>query len=46
MDFVTSLPRSSRGNDSIWVIVDRITKCAHFLPTNMRFFREIGKSVH
>jgi len=34
MDFVTHLPRSMRGHDSIWVIVDRLTKCAHFLPIN------------
>ena len=31
MDFVTGLPRSPRGNDAIWVIVDRLTKSAHFL---------------
>ncbi|KAJ0614246.1 putative nucleotidyltransferase, Ribonuclease H [Helianthus annuus] len=29
--FVTGLPRSQRGNDTIWVIVDRLTKSAHFL---------------
>jgi len=34
MDFITHLPRSVRGHDSIWVIVDRLTKCAHFLPIN------------
>ena len=31
MDFVTGLPRSQRSNDTIWVIVDRLTKSAHFL---------------
>ncbi|GJZ14451.1 putative reverse transcriptase domain-containing protein [Tanacetum coccineum] len=32
MDFVTKLPRTSSGHDTIWVIVDRLTKSAHFLP--------------
>ncbi|GJZ14317.1 putative reverse transcriptase domain-containing protein [Tanacetum coccineum] len=32
MDFVTKLPRTSSGLDTIWVIVDRLTKSAHFLP--------------
>ncbi|GKC42336.1 putative reverse transcriptase domain-containing protein, partial [Tanacetum coccineum] len=32
MDFVTKLPRTSRGHDIIWVIMDRLTKSAHFLP--------------
>ncbi|KAI3746207.1 hypothetical protein L6452_08631 [Arctium lappa] len=31
MDFVTKLPKTLRGNDKIWVIVDRLTKSAHFL---------------
>uniref|UniRef100_A0A2N9GSB9 Integrase catalytic domain-containing protein n=2 Tax=Fagus sylvatica TaxID=28930 RepID=A0A2N9GSB9_FAGSY len=31
MDFVTGFPRTPSGNDSIWVIVDRLTKSAHFL---------------
>ncbi|GJV34456.1 putative reverse transcriptase domain-containing protein [Tanacetum coccineum] len=30
--FITKLPRSSQGFDTIWVIVDRLTKSAHFLP--------------
>ncbi|GKF27663.1 putative reverse transcriptase domain-containing protein, partial [Tanacetum coccineum] len=32
MDFVTKFPRISSGYDIIWVIVDRLTKSAHFLP--------------
>ncbi|GJU34188.1 putative reverse transcriptase domain-containing protein [Tanacetum coccineum] len=32
MDFVTKLPRTSSGHDTIWVIVYRLTKSAHFLP--------------
>ncbi|GKB26503.1 putative reverse transcriptase domain-containing protein [Tanacetum coccineum] len=31
MDFITKLPRTSSGYDTIWVIVDRLTKSAHFL---------------
>ncbi|GJZ75753.1 putative reverse transcriptase domain-containing protein [Tanacetum coccineum] len=32
MDFVIKLPRTSSGHDAIWVIIDRLTKSAHFLP--------------
>ncbi|KAD5802337.1 hypothetical protein E3N88_13697 [Mikania micrantha] len=32
MDFITKLPRTSHNHDSIWVIVDRLTKSAHFIP--------------
>ncbi|GKD55232.1 reverse transcriptase domain-containing protein [Tanacetum coccineum] len=32
MDFITKLPKSSQGFDTIWVIVDRLTKSAQFLP--------------
>nr|GEZ45402.1 putative reverse transcriptase domain-containing protein [Tanacetum cinerariifolium] len=32
MDFVTKLPRTSSGHDTIWVIIDRLTKSAYFLP--------------
>ncbi|GJY19241.1 putative reverse transcriptase domain-containing protein [Tanacetum coccineum] len=32
MDFVTKLPKTTSGQDMIWVIVDRLTKSAHFLP--------------
>lgn len=32
MDFVSGLPKTSASQDSIWVIVDRLTKSAHFIP--------------
>jgi hypothetical protein len=34
MDFIVGLPNSSRHHDSIWVIVDRLTKTAHFMPVH------------
>ncbi|GKB64892.1 putative reverse transcriptase domain-containing protein, partial [Tanacetum coccineum] len=34
MDFVSGLLRTPSGYDTIWVIVDRLTKSAHFLPMN------------
>uniref|UniRef100_A0A251VQQ9 RNA-directed DNA polymerase n=1 Tax=Helianthus annuus TaxID=4232 RepID=A0A251VQQ9_HELAN len=37
MDFITKLPRTTAGHDSIWVIVDRLTKSAHFLPIREDF---------
>lgn len=32
MDFVIGLPQTQKGHDSIWMIVDQLTKLAHFLP--------------
>ena len=40
IDFVTHLPRTSRKHDAIWVIVDRLTKSAHFLAVRMTFTLE------
>ena len=37
MNFVTGSPRSQEGYDSVWVIVDRLTKSAHFLPIKITY---------
>jgi RNase H-like domain found in reverse transcriptase/Reverse transcriptase (RNA-dependent DNA polymerase)/Retroviral aspartyl protease/Integrase zinc binding domain/Retrotransposon gag protein len=37
MDFVVGLPLTLSGHDSIWVIVDRLTKSAHFLPIKINY---------
>ena len=40
MDFVTHLPRTPEGHDVVWVIMDRLTKLAHFLAVRMTFTLE------
>ncbi|GJV58308.1 putative reverse transcriptase domain-containing protein [Tanacetum coccineum] len=40
MDFITKLPRSKSGHDTIWVVVDRLTKSAHFLETREDYSME------
>ena len=40
MDFVTHWPWTSRVHDTVWVIVDRLTKLAHFLAVRMTFTLE------
>ncbi|XP_075481255.1 uncharacterized protein LOC142521968 [Primulina tabacum] len=37
MDFVIGLPKCRQSHDGIWVIVDRLTKTAHFLPLRMKY---------
>jgi hypothetical protein len=37
MDFVVGLPKTRKGNDYIWVIVDRLTKVAHYLPVRTNY---------
>ncbi|GKE16229.1 putative reverse transcriptase domain-containing protein [Tanacetum coccineum] len=51
MDFITKLPKTSNGHETIWVIVDHLTKSAHFIPTRetdsmetlTRFWKRMGK---
>jgi hypothetical protein len=37
MDFIVGLPRTQKGYNSIWVVVDRLTKLAHFFPVNTTY---------
>jgi hypothetical protein len=37
MDFIVGLPRTPKDYDSIWVIVDRLTKVAHFIPVKTTY---------
>jgi hypothetical protein len=37
MDFIVGLPNTSQRHDSIWVIVDRLTKAAHFLSMHTTY---------
>ena len=40
MDFIEGLPKTQSGNDAIWVIVDRLSKIAHFLAIKKNFSAE------
>ncbi|GJW52880.1 reverse transcriptase domain-containing protein [Tanacetum coccineum] len=46
MDFITKLPKTSNEHDTIWVIVDRLTKSAHFIPTRGTDSMESLTSYH
>jgi hypothetical protein len=37
MDFIVGLPRTRYGYDSIWIIVDRLTKVVHFIPVKTTY---------
>jgi hypothetical protein len=37
MNFIVGLPRAQKGYDSIWVIVDRLTRVTHFIPVKTTY---------
>jgi hypothetical protein len=46
MDFVSGLPLTSRKHDSIWVIVDRLTKTTHFIPVHTTYDAKDYKNLY
>jgi len=46
MNFVVGLPRTPKGLDSIWVIMDMLMKSAHFIPINIRYSLERLTSLY
>ncbi|GJU64794.1 reverse transcriptase domain-containing protein [Tanacetum coccineum] len=46
MDFITKIPKTSNGHDTIWVIVDHLTKSAHFIPTRATDSMETLKRLY
>ncbi|KAM2370076.1 hypothetical protein ACFXTH_047440 [Malus domestica] len=46
MDFVTGLPHSPKKKDAVWVIVDRLTKSAHFIPVKTTDSTEILGKIY
>ena len=37
MDFITILPKSKTQNDSIFVVIDKLSKATHFIPVNLTY---------
>ena len=46
MDFLTRLPKTLKGYDSIWVIVDRLTKSTHFLLVKTTYFASLYAQLY
>ena len=45
-DFIVRLPMTLRGYDSIWVIIDRLTKLTHFLPVRTTYTAKIYAQIY
>jgi hypothetical protein len=46
MDFVSGLPLPSRKHDSVWVIVDKLTKTTHFIPVHTKYDAKVYVSLY
>ena len=46
MDFMVGLPRTPKGFDPVWVIMERLTKSAYFIPINIRYSLERLTSLY
>jgi hypothetical protein len=46
IDFIVGLPLTPRKHDSIWVIVDRLTKTAHFIPVHTTYSAECYAEIY
>ena len=47
MDFITGLPRTKSGYDSIWVVVDRLTKSGSLYPSENHLYKcKVGQDIY